>query len=93
MFQDLKFENRFFKLLIQIVIPKHYKFGFRSAYGDWTYWVLGTSLSIIGIFSIVLAIPSSNLVPFIVAIVEIMFGVWLIRADRMATIAEDIELK
>ena len=75
-----------------IAVGTHY-FGFRSAYGDWTYWVLGTSLSMIGIFSIVLAIPSPNLVPFIVAIVEIMFGVWLIRADRMATIAEDIELK
>lgn len=71
-----------------IAVGTHY-FGFRSAYGDWTYWVLGTSLCMIGISSIVLETPSSNLVPFIVAIVEIMFGAWLILADRMAAISED----
>jgi len=59
-------------------------FDFRTAYGDWTYWGFGAVLCLIGTFSIVLAIPPSNLVPFIVAVVEIMFGIWLILADRMA---------
>ena len=59
----------------------HY-FGFRTAYGDWTYWGFGAVLCLIGTFSIVLAIPPSDLVPFIVAVVEIMFGIWLILADQ-----------
>ncbi len=43
----------------------------------------------IGLSSIALAIPSSSLVPFIVAIVEIVFGTWLILADRMEAISKD----
>tara|TARA_B100000035_G_scaffold70713_1_gene58042 strand:- start:2181 stop:2735 length:555 start_codon:yes stop_codon:yes gene_type:complete len=70
-----------------IAVGTHY-FGFRTAYGDWTYWVFGAALCIIGISSIVLTIPSANLVPFVVALVEIAFGVWLIVADRMAAISE-----
>ena len=71
-----------------IAVGTHY-FGFRTAYGDWTYWVFGAVLCMIGISSIALAIPSSSLVPFIVAIVEIVFGIWLILADRKAAISED----
>ena len=71
-----------------IAVGTHY-FGFRTAYGDWTYWVFGSALCMIGISSIVLAVPSSNLVPFIVATVEVIFGAWLILADRMAAISED----
>ena len=71
-----------------IAVGTHY-FGFRTAYGDWTYWVFGAVLCTIGLSSIALAIPSSSLVPFIVAIVEIVFGTWLILADRMEAISKD----
>ena len=64
-------------------------FGFRTAYGDWTYWVFGAVLCMIGLSSIALAIPSSSLVPFIVAIVEIVFGTCFILADRMEAISID----
>ena len=71
-----------------IAVGTHY-FGFRTAYGDWTYWVFGAVLCTSGLSSIALAIPSSSLVPFIVAIVEIVFGTWLILADRMEAISKD----
>ena len=71
-----------------IAVGTHY-FGFRTAYGDWTYWVFGAALCMIGISSIALATPSSNSVPFIVAIVEIVFGTGLILADRMERISID----
>jgi hypothetical protein len=35
-------------------------FGFRTAYGDWTYWDFGAVLCLIGTFLIVLAIPPSE---------------------------------
>ena len=71
-----------------IAVGTHY-FGFRTAYGDWTYWVFGAVLCTIGLSSIALAIPSSSLVPFIVAIVEIVFGTCFILADRMEAISKD----
>lgn len=66
-----------------IAVGAHY-FGFRTAYGDWTYWVLGAVMCAIGVFSIVAAIPSASLVPFVVAGVEVLFGFWFIAQDRLA---------
>ena len=70
-----------------ISVGTHY-FGFRTAYGDWTYWVLGAVLCLVGLSSIVLAVPLSDLVPFVVAFVEIAFGVWFILTDRMTSASQ-----
>lgn len=63
-----------------IAVGAHY-FGFRTAYGDWTYWVFAAILCLIGSLSIVLGTPSSNWVPYMVAAVEFIFGSWFIYAD------------
>ncbi|MEL7496688.1 MAG: hypothetical protein AAFN77_03715 [Planctomycetota bacterium] len=64
-----------------IAVGAHY-FGFRTAYGDWTYWLFGSVLCLIGVVSIMFGMPTDNLVPIVVAVVEIAFGVWFILADR-----------
>ncbi|MEM7114516.1 MAG: hypothetical protein AAF614_18920 [Chloroflexota bacterium] len=68
--------------LAAIAVGAHY-FGFRSAYGDILYWILGGLMCVLGVSSILYSIPSSTIVPYIVAIFEIAFGILLIsRADR-----------
>ncbi|MEM7478668.1 MAG: hypothetical protein AAF483_27100 [Planctomycetota bacterium] len=69
--------------LASIAVGAHY-FGFRSAYGDWTYWVFGAALFLIGSLSIIVGLPSGKLIPFIVAFVEIGFGIWFIIVDARA---------
>lgn len=64
-----------------IAVGAHY-FGFRTAYGDWTYWLFGVVLCLIASFAIIFDLPSRESVPFIVASVEIIFGFWFIVADR-----------
>ena len=59
-----------------IAVGAHY-FGFRTAYGDWSYWVLGSVLCAVGFFSILLQIPSAKMLPFVVSAIEILFGCWL----------------
>lgn len=63
-----------------IAVGAHY-FGFRTAYGDWTNWVLGGALCVVGLGSIFLRFPEPPAVPFVIAAVEILFGAWLIRAS------------
>lgn len=60
-----------------IAVGAHY-FGFRTAYGDWTNWILGGIMCLIGIGNIFLGMPPSNIVPFAVAIIECSFGIWFI---------------
>lgn len=60
-----------------IGVGTHY-FGFRSAYGDFSYWVLGGIVTAVGFVSIVFKQPSHELVPYIVAAIEIIFGIWFI---------------
>ena len=67
--------------IASIAVGAHY-FGFRTAYGDWKYWIFGSLLCLIGTFSIVFDIPPRDLVPFIVTSVEIIFGIWFILIDR-----------
>lgn len=69
--------------IASIAVGAHY-FGFRTAYGDWTYWIFGALLCAIGVLSILLGFPPADLVPFIVASTEIIFGIWFIVIDRLA---------
>lgn len=62
--------------LAAIAVGTHY-FGFRTAYGDWTNWLLGGLLSLIGLGTIFYAVPAGNQVPFLVAATEIVFGIGL----------------
>jgi len=64
-----------------IAVGAHY-FGFRAAYGDWTYWVLGAAMCLVGTASIYLGLPPHEFVPYIIAAVEVGFGVWFVLADR-----------
>lgn len=59
-----------------IAVGSHY-FGFRTAYGDWTNWVLGGVMCAVGIASIFYAVPNPNAVPYTIATIEITFGSWL----------------
>lgn len=69
-----------------IAVGAHY-FGFRTAYGDWTYWGFAGVLCGIGVSSIFNGLPDSKLVPFIVASVEIAFGCWFIYSDIRWSVA------
>lgn len=63
--------------LAAIAIGTRY-FGFRTIYGDFSYWILGAAITLIGALSIIFKQPSSELVPFLVAIIEIVFGIWAV---------------
>ncbi len=58
-----------------IAVGAHY-FGFRTTYGDWTNWVLGGIMCSFGIASIFYGMPTSNIVPYAIACIEIAFGCW-----------------
>jgi hypothetical protein len=58
-----------------IAVGTHY-FGFRTAYGDWTNWVLGGIICIVGTASMFSGSPDANLVPYMIAAIEIVFGCW-----------------
>ena len=73
-----------------IAVGAHY-FGFRSAYGDWTYWVFGAILCCVGFGSILCGLPPSGLVPFAFAIVEIAFGIWFIVVNRATNSPDRVE--
>ena len=62
--------------LCAIAVGAHY-FGFRTAYGDWTYWVFAAVLCLLGLASIFLKTPSAATVPFLVAVTEFIFGIYL----------------
>ena len=59
-----------------IAVGTHY-FGFRTAYGDWSNWVLGGMISCVGASSIFLSLPSTDSIPYLVAVIEFAFGGWL----------------
>lgn len=64
-----------------IAVGAHY-FGFRTAYGDWTYWFLGSILCLVGVGAILVNMPPSSWVPFVVAGVEVIFGIWFVVTAR-----------
>ena len=59
-----------------IAVGAHY-FGFRTTYGDWTNWVLGGILCVVGVAAICIGVPPPNIVPYVIAGVEIAFGIGL----------------
>ena len=71
-----------------IAVGAHY-FGFRTAYGDWTNWVLGGTMCLVGIGTIFNGTPNANTVPYVIATIEIAFGCWLtlnsISKERLDT--------
>ena len=63
------------------VVGAHY-FPFRTAYGDRTYWVLGGVVAALGAGTIWAGLPPAGMLPWLVAAVEIMGGVFLIAKTR-----------
>jgi hypothetical protein len=64
--------------LAAIAVGAHY-FGFRTAYGDNTYWILAGIMCSIGIGAIFTKTPADNTVPYLIAAIELVFGIWLTR--------------
>lgn len=59
-----------------VAVGAHY-FGFRTAYGDWTNWFLGGTMCLVGVGAIFIGAPNANTVPYLIATIEIAFGLWL----------------
>ncbi len=59
-----------------IAVGAHY-FGFRTAYGDWTNWILGGAMCLVGAAAVFIRLPASNIVPYVIAGIELVFGIWL----------------
>ena len=59
-----------------IAVGAHY-FGFRTAYGSVVYWVLAAVMCLVGLASIFMGVPDHVAVPYVIAAIEIAFGVWL----------------
>lgn len=64
--------------IASIAVGAHY-FGFRTAYGDSTYWVLAGVMCLVGVAAIIAKIPSPTSVPYLIAAIEFLFGLWLTR--------------
>jgi hypothetical protein len=60
-----------------IAVGAHY-FGFRTAYGDWTNWGLGGLMCLIGLVAIFYGVIPADMVPFVIAAVEVACGCWFI---------------
>lgn len=58
-----------------IAVGAHY-FGFRSAYGDHSFWLLGGAMCGFGFLSIVTGMPSGQALPFLIAVIELLYGAW-----------------
>ena len=75
-----------------IAVGSHY-FGFRTAYGDWTYWVLAGMMCSIGIAAIFFGLPAAISVPYVIAAIEIAFGclfTWnSISKDALGTVTDN----
>ena len=62
--------------LAAIAVGAHY-FAFRTAYGDAVYWVLAAVMCLVALATIFANVPSPSALPYVIAVVEIAFGVWL----------------
>lgn len=76
----LPYRPEFVFSISAIAVGAHY-FGFRTAYGDWTFWMLGFIMCSIGIASILFSIPAREMVSFVIAGIEIAFGFWFLFVD------------
>jgi hypothetical protein len=59
-----------------IAVGAHY-FGFRTAYGDWSNWILGGTMCAVGVAAIFYGLPAPHVVPYVIAAIEMAFGSWL----------------
>ena len=57
-----------------IAVGGHY-FGFRTAYGDKTYWLLALVMCVSGLAAIFFKFPPETVFPYVIAGIEIIFGV------------------
>lgn len=62
--------------LAAIAVGAHY-FGFRTAYGDAVYWALAAVMCGVGVGAIFVGVPSREYVPYVIAAIELLFGVWV----------------
>ena len=69
--------------LAAIAVGAHY-FGFRTAYGGIVYWGLATVISGVGLGTVFLGVPGREAVPWVVAAIEVAFGVW-VTARQVST--------
>lgn len=64
-----------------VAVGAHY-FGFGSAYGDRTFWLLGSILCAIGLIPIFLITAPAHMVAYAVSGVELLIGSWLTARSR-----------
>lgn len=67
--------------LAAVAVGAHY-FGFRTAYGAAIYWVLATVMCAVGLATIFTGVPTSSAVPYLIAAIEVAFGLWLTWTGR-----------
>ena len=72
----LNFRADFVFPLAAIAVGAHY-FGFRSAYGDFNFWILGAAMCLVGLAGIFVQDLAIYLVPFMIAGIEIIYGIAL----------------
>lgn len=63
-----------------IAVGTHF-FAFRSAYGDIGFWLLGALLTAFGFAELLGLTTLGGILPYLVAAIEIAFGLWLIRRE------------
>lgn len=67
--------------LAAIAVGTHY-FGFRSAYGMMSYWVLAAIMTIFGALAVfVFPLPATTVI-FAIAVIEIAFGIYITARHR-----------
>ena len=76
-FVGLGFGSFFMSWNLAIYLLSAHYFPFRTAYGDSTYWVLAAVMCLVGVASLFTGAPSGSQVPWVIALGEIIFGVWL----------------
>ena len=59
-----------------IAVGAHY-FGFRTAYGGIVYWGLAAVICGVGLGTVFVGVPSGEIVPYLVAAIEVAFGLWV----------------
>jgi hypothetical protein len=62
--------------LAAIAVGAHY-FGFRTAYGGLVYWGLAVVVCGVGLAAIFVGVPGGATVPYVIAAVELVFGLWV----------------
>lgn len=68
--------------LAAIMVGTHY-FAFKTAYGDRLFWLLGAVVTVVGLAAIYPFLPLPGTVTLQVAVIEIVFGLFLlVRAVR-----------